>query len=76
MLGEQEKKTLKIIKIFFAKYGRVPTIRELMKLCKTKSSSTIWWRLDRLNEGGYIKKDGKTYTVTGAKITFDDNDNV
>lgn len=74
MLNKQEEKTLKIIKIFMIKNGRVPTIRELMRMCNVKSSSTMWWRLDKLAEHGYITKEGKTYTVTGAKISFDEDE--
>lgn len=71
-MTKEEKETLNCIKVFFMKNGRVPTIRELSKLLDIKSSNTTWWRLEKLACHGYIRKTGKTYTVAGAKISFDE----
>lgn len=71
-MTKEDEKTLTCIKVFFMKNGRVPTIRELSKMLDIKSTNTVWWRLEKLADHGYIRKTGKTYTVVGAKISFDD----
>ena len=71
-MTKDDEKTLTCIKSFFKKNGRVPTIRELSKLLHIRSTNTVWWRLEKLCDHGYIKKSGKTYIVVGAKISFDE----
>lgn len=71
-MNKEDEKTLTCIKTFFKVNGRVPTIRELAELLDLKSTSSVWWKLQRLEDNGYIRREGKTYVVKGAKISFDD----
>ena len=62
---------LQFIKDFFCQNGYVPTIREICDGTHHSSTGYIWTILQILMERGDITPHGKTYSVKGAKITFD-----
>lgn len=64
---------LKTIKELYSKNGYPPSIRDLCKEYNLKSSSSIFHYIDILKDRGDIIPKGKTYTVRGIKITFDDD---
>lgn len=69
---EKTDRLLDYIKTYFMENGTVPTIRQIQKDLEIKSTSTVFFYLEHLEEEGKIKKIGKTYVVTGFKITFDE----
>lgn len=43
------------IKKFYEQYGYSPSVRELQKICRYKSTSTVYAHLKTLEKAGYIK---------------------
>lgn len=68
----REEQILKAIKEFYIENGCPPTIRELCKITNLKSTSSIAVYIDRLKLKGEIIPVGKSYTVKGIKISFDE----
>jgi SOS-response transcriptional repressors (RecA-mediated autopeptidases) len=56
-LTEKQKNVLKTIEEFINKKGYSPTIRELGILLGLKFTSTVKGYIDRLVEGGYVKRE-------------------
>ena len=69
----KEELMLNAIKEFYIKNGYPPTIRDLCRILNLKSTSSVAMYMDRLKERGEIIPTGKSYTVKGIKVSFDDS---
>lgn len=63
---------LRHIKKFYIKNGYPPSVRQLCKEFKYKSTATMFRYIDILKDRGDIIPCGKTYTVKGIHISFDE----
>src|SRR5690554_3026867 len=57
-LTERQESILTFITNFIEEKGYPPTVREIGKACGMRSSSSVHGQLRKLEELGYIKKDG------------------
>ena len=55
-ISDRQQDILKVIKLFVAKHGYPPTVREIGEKVKLSSPATIHFHLNKLAEKGYIKK--------------------
>ena len=70
----KEDELLREIKKFYSENGYPPTIRDLCAILCYKSTSTVANYMDRLKYRGDIIQVGKSYTVKGIKVTFDETE--
>ena len=67
-LTKKQEEIMKEIKIFMAKNGYAPTIRELCKLCNLSSTATMFVHLKNLTEKGYINQTGNKFRTIELKV--------
>lgn len=62
---------LKAIMYFSEKHGFPPTVREICDMVELKSTSTVYFHLNKLDQKGYIEKNAfspRSITVTDKSI--------
>ena len=77
-LTEQQEKILAFIKDFKITHDYYPSIRELQKAIGFKSTSSVTYQLNQLQEKGYIEKfkNKKRALVLTDKPILSDTDNI
>lgn len=71
-LNQRELEILLFIKKFLERKGYPPTVREICKGCKIKSTSTVYYSLEKLEDKNYIRKDASK--TRALEIITQDND--
>lgn len=67
-LTDKQESILKEIKIFIAKNGYSPSIRELCDICGLQSSATMFVHLKNLTKKGYINQANKKFRTIELRV--------
>ena len=67
-LTSKQESILKEIKLFIAKNGYSPSIRELCSVCDLHSSATMFVHLKNLTQKGYINQTNKKFRTIELKV--------